>query len=154
MNCPKPSVAKKIPRVAHDGGRIVTNKYETLLAFFQKKGKSLADLNPQERAALAAAQSTTSNCQIMSTSEAEARSCAAGLARGGTAYSRREKENDPEEVQPSLSKLQKKLQKKLHQIEALERAQMSGQTLEKTQLEKVAKKAELWREFEAASSCH
>ena len=72
--------------------------------------------------------------------------------RGALPQRLQEKLHDPEEGQ--LSKLQKKLLKKLHQIEALERAQMSGQTLEKTQLEKVAKKAELWREFEAASSCH
>ena len=37
-------------RVAHDGGKFRTNKEEALLKFFEKRGKSLDDLNPQEQA--------------------------------------------------------------------------------------------------------
>jgi len=136
------------------GGRIVTNKYEVLLAFFKKKGKTLETLNAQEKAALVAAQGGSQNCQLMTTEEAEARSCAAGLERGGprqpTHTRSKEKENNQVVSEASsMNKLEKKIQKKIHQIEALERAAANGEILEKTQLDKIARKGELLKELEA-----
>eukprot|EP00658_Telonema_sp_P-2_P048584 TRINITY_DN36950_c0_g1_i1.p1 TRINITY_DN36950_c0_g1~~TRINITY_DN36950_c0_g1_i1.p1 ORF type:complete len:156 (-),score=34.92 TRINITY_DN36950_c0_g1_i1:150-617(-) len=53
-------------RVAHDGGKFLTNKEEALMAFFRKKGKDLDNLSPHEQAALEAARRTGANGKIVS----------------------------------------------------------------------------------------
>ena len=154
----KPSVAKKI---AHDGGKILTNKKEALLAFFAKKGKTLENLNETERAALAACEKSSTNCVITSTEEVEARSCAQGLERqrleGRLSTTDRSKKTTERMVDapnhPVLSakeKTERKLLKKLRQIEQLEQAVAKGETLEQNQLHKMNKKAEIVKELQAA----